>query len=1106
MKKTVLILLFLIPLLAISQVTTTPSLPTANDEVLITFDASGTELDGYTGDVYAHTGVTVNGTRWQNVIESWGDNTTQPKLTRDVTNSNIYTLLITPTVFSFYGVATTETISEFNFVFRSADGTQQSPDIFTPIYEAGLNISFTNPANNSAFNLNENFTISAESSINADLELFIDGNSQLAVANSTTISLPYAFTSTGSHLVKVTANDGVTVKEQTITIFIKSPTPNANIPVGAKKGVNINTDSSVTFVLEAPNKTDVFLIGDFNNWKLEEAYQLNRDISNPDLFWVTVSGLNPNIEYGYQYFIDFSVKVADPYSEKILDPWTDQYIKPGNYPNLKAYPTDLTTGYVSTFIINEPTYNWVVSDFTKPSQDNLIIYELLIRDFTESDSFTEAITHLDYLQSLGVNAIELMPINEFEGADSWGYNPALYMALDKSYGTKNDFKSFVDACHQRGIAVLADVVFNHSYGQSPLLQMYFDNSANKPAADNPWYNEQSNFSNPSAQWGYDFNHESTYTTAFFNDVLSFWMEEYKIDGFRFDFTKGFSNTPYGTSSWGSTYDASRIAILKKYADHVWNQNPTNKPYVIFEHLADNSEETELANYGIMMWGNMNHSYNQNTMGFSSETDLSWISYKERGWNNPNVIGYMESHDEERLMYKNLEFGNSSGDYNVKNLTTALSRQETAGMFFFTIPGPKMIWQFGELGYDYSINTCDNGSVNNDCRLSRKPIRWDYFDNSNRKHIYNTWATLIAFKKKYPEVFNTTNFDFDDSNTLTKSIVLKDDASFDVVIIGNFDVTNKSITTQFTQTGNWYEYFTGEEKNVTATSESITLKPGEYKMYSTVKLLDPRGGTANDDSDNDGVIDTEDLCPNTMEGISVNNTGCPIFELASDNFKIESVGETCPNQNNGQIIITTQKELNYTATVSGTEHHFTANKTISGLAPDTYEFCISVDGQSYEQCYAVTIEQGTIIAGKASVTSNKVDIAISQGTAPFHILINGEEIFRTMNSTFSVEANQGDLIQVKTNLVCEGVFSKNIDLNENITAYPNPTKGQLEISLPIANKEVTIELYNMQSQLLSSKSYSVQYGKVQLNLENKPKGLYIARIITDKPISLKIIKQ
>ena len=1097
MKKTLLFIFLSCTGFLFSQVTTSPVIPTPTSEITITFNAVGTPLANYTGDIYAHTGVTVNGVRWSNVIGTWGVNTTQPKLTRSASNANLYTMVITPTVYGFYGVATTATITELNFVFRASTGAPQSVDYFIPIYAAGLNVAFTNPANNSAYNLNSSITISAEASVASNLELFVNGISKKTAINATAISTSYVLTTAGNQPLKAVATNGTEVKETTINIFVKTPTVNATKPVGLKYGFNKNPDNSVTFLLKAPFKTDVLILGDFNSWSLSANYQMKKDGED---FWLTIPDLDINTEYAYQYLIDYSIKVADPFSEKILDPSNDQYISSANYPNLKPYPVNLTTGYVSTFKINQENYVWATANFTKPAQSNLIIYELLIRDFTTSSSFTEAITKLDYLASLGVNAIELMPINEFEGNDSWGYNPALYMALDKAYGTKNDFKQFVDACHQRGIAVLADVVFNHSYGQSPLLQMYFDSANNKPAANNPWYNQQSNLvDNVNAHWGYDFNHESTYTKAFFKDVLSYWMNEYKIDGFRFDFTKGFSNTLYyGADNWASAYDQSRINILEGYADHVWSNKPSNKPYVIFEHLSDNSEETVLANYGILLWGNMNHNYNQNTMGWVDQSDISWISYKNRNWNNANVVGYMESHDEERLMYKNLQFGNSTNSaHNVKDLNVALSRQELAGMFFFTIPGPKMIWQFGELGYDISIDFND--------RVGRKPIHWDYVANANRKQIYNTWATLTAFKKQYPDVFNTTNFTLNTGNTLTKSMVLRG-ASTDVVIVGNFDITTKSFTANFTKTGTWYEYFTGEEKTITNTSTAITLNPGEYKMYSSVKLLDPRGGTALDDSDGDGVADTIDLCPNTPIGTNVNSTGCPIFSLPSNNFTVVVTGETCPSKNNGKIVITALSNQPYTVTINNIAYNFTSTTTAINLSPTSYNFCIGVTGQTYQQCYDVTVAAGTTVSGKSSVVSGKASVEIEKGTAPFTVFVNGQEQFETSAPMFSVEVKSGDILEVKTAVSCEGIYSKKIDSIDGIFAYPNPTQGAFEITVPTSETEVVVELYNINSQLISVKTYPVIYGKVSLSLENKPTGLYFAKVNLDQPITLKIIKQ
>jgi len=1098
MKKLYTFLTLLISFSVFSQVSTIPSTPTANNQITITFNAIGTGLEDHSGDIYAHTGITVDGVKWENVIGEWGVNADQPKLTRSSTNPNSYTLEITPNVYDFYGASTTATITEMSFVFRSADGnTKNGPDIFIPLYEEGLNVVFTQPSPNSVYNLNQTVNISAEASLASNLELFIDGASVLTVSENTTLSTTHSFTTTGIHSLKIIATANGETKEATTNVFVKSPTQNITTPVGLTYGTTINSDNSVSFLLKAPFKNDIFLIGDFNNWQLDSNYQLAKDGID---FWITIPNLDPNTEYAYQYLIDYELKVCDPYSEKILDPWTDQYIKEGNYPDLKAYPFNLTDGYVSTFKINETPYTWEVADFTKPTQDNLVIYELHLRDFSESDSFKEAMTKLDYLKNLGVTAIELMPINEFEGADSWGYNPALYMALDKAYGTKNDFKKFVDECHKRGIAVLADVVFNHSFGLSPMAQMYWNSATNKPAANNPWYNENHNLvDNTAAHWGSDFNHESAHTTEFFKDVLSYWINEYKVDGFRFDFTKGMSNTIYsGENNWASAYDQSRIDILKNYADHVWAQDPNNKAYVIFEHLADNSEEKVLSNHGIMLWGNMNHNFNQNTKGINSSTDITWLSYKNRGWDNPNVVGYMESHDEERIMYQNLENGVVSGEYNVKNLSTALSRMETAGAFLFGIPGPKMIWQFGELGYDKSID--ENG------RVGRKPVLWEYENDNARKQVYNTWATFTKFKQTIP-AFTSTDFDLNLTG-LTKSILLKH-ADGDVVIVGNFDVIEKSFNVTFSKTGTWYEYFTGEEKSITTnTTQNITLKPGEYKLYSSVKLLDPRGGTSNDDSDGDNIPDSLDQCPNTYPGANVNDRGCLIFDMPADNFTVQVLGETCPDQSNGVIEITSALGYDFNTTIAGITYDFTNNLTIENLDPGTYEFCISINQYGYEQCFEVIVTEGVNLLGKASTSkkTSTTSIKLQSGTAPYFVKINGRDLFETHQTNFDIPVKHGDLIEVSTSKLCEGTLTQKVAIFNNLTAYPNPTENWIEIAVPDTKQtSILVALYNSQMQLKYQKQHEVNHQKITVDLEGFQKGLYFAKLDLEVAETVKILK-
>jgi len=283
------------------------------------------------------------------------------------------------------------------------------------------------------------------------------------------------------------------------------------------------------------------------------------------------------------------------------------------------------------------------------------------------------------------------------------------------------------------------------------------------------------------------------------------------------------------------------------ADKIWEIDSTS--YIILEHFADNSEEIVLSNYGMMLWGKMTSNYNEATMGYhdNNKSNLSWGSYKTRGWNYPNLVTYMESHDEERLMYKNLRWGNLSGSYSIKDLNTALNRMKLAAAFFFTIPGPKMIWQFGELGYDYSIfydpqtGTVPEPYGTDYAKLSPKPIRWDYF-NSVRKNLYKVFTALIDLKKNY-EAFRSTDFTLAVSDEAKRINI--NHQTMNVTIIGNFNVVPISINPNFQNTGIWYDFFSGDSVNVTNTQAFIQLQPGEFHIYSTVKLPTPEPGILTD---------------------------------------------------------------------------------------------------------------------------------------------------------------------------------------------------------------------------------------------------------------------
>jgi glycosidase len=548
-------------------------------------------------------------------------------------------------------------------------------------------------------------------------------------------------------------------------------------------------------------------------------------------FWVRVSNLVPRQEYIFQYLVDGVLKIGDPYCDKVSDP-NDQYIDSSTYPGLILYPSDKTTGIASVIQTAQIPYNWSGASLTPPAHTDLVIYELLVRDFTAQHTFLSLIDTLNYLKNLGVNAIELMPVMEFEGNSSWGYNPDFSFAVDKYYGPKNTLKQFIDTAHARGIAVILDIVCNHHFGSSPLVQLYWDSQNQRPAANSPWFNPIPKHPD---NVGYDFNHDSPATRSYMQRLVKYWIQEYHADGYRFDMSKGFTQVnsyPDNMTLWAQ-YDQDRVNILLLYANAIWSVN--RDAYVILEHFAENTEESVLSNANMMPWGNMNSAYASASEGWnqSGSSDISQASWQKRGWSKPNLIAYMESHDEERQMFFDYSSGNTSHPpYDPGDTATALTRVALCSNFFMTIPGPKMIWQFGELGYDYSINYPSGTSSS---RLDPKPIRWDYYSQWGRKYLYNVFHSLIGLKKTLP-VFKTTSYTVDVSGAVKRITLI--DTSIDVLLLGNFDVTGQNVSPGFPKTGTWYEYYTGDSLVVTDTAKAMAFKAGEYRLYTTLKLPKP----------------------------------------------------------------------------------------------------------------------------------------------------------------------------------------------------------------------------------------------------------------------------
>ena len=698
--------------------------------------------------------------------------------------------------------------------------------------------------------------------------------------------------SCGVHFaLQATDSDGNVVSTESgrvLPTIVDAPRPS-----GIEDGVTYDAGNPTraTLSLFAPNKCYVHVIGDFNDWTLDDDYLMRRDAAGADSthWWLELNGLSAGSKIGYQYVVDGTLRIADFFAETILDPDYDRRIPRATYPNLKPYPAGKTTGPVAVMDLGRSQYQWQTTGFEPPDQSELVIYELLVRDFIEAHDFATLTDTLSYLERLGVNAIELMPISEFGGNINWGYQPNFYFAPDKYYGPPHTLKRFVDEAHARGMAVILDVVYNHVDIPSPLILLYGASDNNR------WLNIPPRHS---YNVFFDLNHEDPYTQYWLDRVNAYWMTEYRIDGFRFDLSKGITqrNTGLDGAAW-SSYDASRIRLLSRMADEIWTVNP--KAYVILEHFSADSEERALARHGtdrglpgMMTWNNASHAFGEAVMGYHGGSNFAhaYFGTGGRGWDLPNTISYMESHDEQWLMYKMRQYGacasSPSGgaacdlsrpgavlEYNVRRLPVALDRLKMAGAFFYLMPGPRMMWQFGELGYGYGDRgeQCLRGD---DCpsfapgRIDEKPIRWDYAADPLRRKLYGAWSALLRIRNDH-EVFRSPETEVTLELTGRVKRMYLSHPTMEAEIVGNFGVRPEANRSRITTPPvYWYDFFSGDSLNVTG-SRPATLEPGEFHIYTSKRLESPPDGliTVHAESEAPDVFTSvgHDVYPNPFTG-------------------------------------------------------------------------------------------------------------------------------------------------------------------------------------------------------------------------------------------------
>ncbi len=589
-------------------------------------------------------------------------------------------------------------------------------------------------------------------------------------------------------------------------------------PAGVSNGIYYGEDgTSVTLCTYAASKTQsakrVFLLGDMTNWKLSADYQLYKD---GNYFWITLTGLESGKEYRFQYAVEradgVKKQISDLYSEKVLHP-DDQYEPKKVDPDLLDYPTGKgADGYVTVIQPGKPQFQWsdATLNFKRPNKNNLVIYELWIYDYTEGRSLKGLMKRLDYIQNLGVNAVELMPICEFDGNYNWGYSPNHYFAPDRAYGSEEMYKTFIDECHKRGIAVILDMVFNHATGNNPMNKLY---PYGTDLASNPWFNVNAPHSDNVYE---DWNHGFEPAHEMFIRALQYWLKEYRVDGYRLDLSHGLCSDKPNTA----------VGNLKDY----YNKGVkavSSDAYMILEHWGSNmgSERPELISYGMQCWSNTTNAYCQTAMGWLKDGD----GFGEA--NKDGFVSYCESHDEERMQYKAKKYGN--GDLQT-NTAARLGRVAENVAFNVLLNGSHMLWMWEEIGYDFSINSdLDHPNAeNNSYRCNKKPrpeIR-SYFTNSNRVAAFTKCAQVITLRTQLmPEVFegNPTLVSVSSGSKLRKIRW-----GNNLYAVANFDVSSSQGATL--PGGTWYDYLNGG----TPASGTYTIAPGELKVFTGTQIAPP----------------------------------------------------------------------------------------------------------------------------------------------------------------------------------------------------------------------------------------------------------------------------
>lgn len=583
--------------------------------------------------------------------------------------------------------------------------------------------------------------------------------------------------------------------------------------------IDLVAPGTVTFIFTAPHKPYVSVVGEFNGWDVH-AHPLAFD--GHQRWWVTVPISEPT---RYQFYVEIDdvvnrVRVGDPYARQVQ--WDN------NGPN----------AYLS---FSDP-YRWQKDDWQPPPLKEWVIYEICVRDFggrrePHADvygTFSSVCDRLPYLRDLGVNAIELLPVAQFPLNSAWGTNPVFFMATERAYGTPHDLKALVDAAHRHGIAVIVDLVLNKGWQDHPYYLIYppMLSPGGQPLTDwNPFFRHSWHGDEPSVS----FDCYADLPLAYLRDVVRFWLQEYRVDGLRFDGVAALDFDPGQPRR--PTFDPEHgIAALAREAREA------------------NPQAVLIADYTVV--SGTNPAKSAVLLTTETEIDAVWCELF------PGVVAEVlaegwqwEREPVAQAIGGCLERGFEAGSQVIKftaNHRTIRPMHDLKFQKFYQVrPGPSVAANYGSSG-DVAMRKARLGlltlmtSVGTPMILAGQefaedspntiyfnPVDWKMLERQGNQAHLDFVRRLIQLRHQRPAL-RGAHIRFTGADFATEKLVQfsrRDESGDEVVVVLNFDNQPRQVELVLPRPGRWRELLSGETIEVAGATAAVTVAEWDGRLYA-----------------------------------------------------------------------------------------------------------------------------------------------------------------------------------------------------------------------------------------------------------------------------------